>query len=85
MHHGVCQQSFSSFFVFRSVNFFPRKAYALHIPVSALFLFLAAPLLYAGLNSLTVPKEDSLDTLRDKHSRKVNSISVMPQDESSLV
>jgi hypothetical protein len=41
----------------------------MHIPVSALFLFLAAPLIYAGLNAMTVPNVDSIDTLRDRHTR----------------
>ena len=50
-------------------EFFPPKAYALHLPVSAVFIFLAAPLIYAGLNAMTVvPKVNSMDTLQDVHT-----------------
>jgi hypothetical protein len=48
----------------------PLKEYAVHIPVSALFLFLAAPLVYAGLNTMTVPHVDSIDTFCDRHTRR---------------
>ena len=52
-------------------EFFPPKAYALHLPVSAVFIFLAAPLIYAGLNAMTVvPKVNSMDTLQDVHTRR---------------
>jgi hypothetical protein len=51
-------------------NYFPRKEYSLHLPVSAVFFFLAAPLIYAGLNAMTVPKVDSMDTLQDMHTRR---------------
>ncbi|KAG7350991.1 phosphatidylinositol N-acetylglucosaminyltransferase subunit P [Nitzschia inconspicua] len=52
------------------LDYVPRKEYSVHVPVSALFLFLAAPLIYAGLNTTAVPKVDSMDTLQDNHTRR---------------
>ena len=40
------------------------------MPVSALLLFLAAPILYAAFNSTTVPNLDSMDTLQDDYTRE---------------
>jgi hypothetical protein len=57
----------------RGVGYYPQKEYGYQIPVSALFLFLAAPLVYAGFNSLTVPSIDSMDTVCDIHTRKPKS------------
>jgi hypothetical protein len=50
-------------------TYYPKKDYALHIPVTALFLFLAAPFLYAAFNSLTVPDLDSLDAVGDIYTK----------------
>jgi hypothetical protein len=58
----------------RILDYLPRKEYAKHIPVSALFLFLAAPLIYAGLNGMTVPNVESIDTLRDRHTRQEGAV-----------
>lgn len=43
------------------------------MPVSALLLFLATPMLYAAFNSTTVPLLDSTDTLQDDYTRKPTS------------
>jgi hypothetical protein len=43
------------------------------MPVSVVLLFFAAPILYAAMNSLTVPSIDSMDTLRDEYTRKPTS------------
>ena len=45
------------------------KEYAIHTPATALFLFLAAPFLYAAFNSLTVPDLDSPDTVDDVYTK----------------
>lgn len=50
-------------------TYYPNKEYALNVPVTALFLFLAAPFLYAAFNSLTVPEINSLDTVEDVYTR----------------
>ena len=47
------------------------------MPVSALLLFLAAPILYAGANSLVVPDLTSTDTLFDNYTR-------LPADEQAM-
>ena len=69
----------------RAITYFPNKDYALHIPVTALFLFLAAPFLYAAFNSLTVPDLNSLDAVADVHTKsssKTKSLSVkLPSSE----
>jgi hypothetical protein len=51
------------------VIYYPNKDYALQIPVTALFLFLAAPFLYAAFNSLTVPDLNSLDVVEDVYTK----------------
>ena len=65
-----------------AVDTFPAKEYAVLLPVSAVFLFLAAPLIYAGLNSMTVPKADSMDTLQDVHTRYPTIKSTQRTDEA---
>lgn len=50
-------------------TYYPNKDYALHLPVTALFVFLAAPFLYAAFNSFTVPDLDSLDTVGDIYTK----------------
>jgi len=71
-----------------AISYYPNKDYALHIPVTALFLFLSAPFLYAAFNSLTVPDLNSLDAVVDvytKSSSRTKSLSVkLPSPESTL-
>jgi PIG-P len=48
----------------------PHPDYVTHIPVSLLLIFLAVPLLYSAINSMTVPALESLDTIQDKYTRR---------------
>ena len=64
-------------------EYYPRKDYALHMPVSALFLFLAAPLLYAAFNSMTVPDLHSLDTIEDVYTKRSSMERVSSKELSS--
>ena len=57
----------------RSITYYPPKSWSIYIPVSALCIFLAAPILYASLNSSTVPRLDSMDILNDEHTRQSSS------------
>jgi len=62
---------------FRGVNYYPNRDYALHIPVTALFLFLATPLLYAALNSFTVPKLNSIDSVEDVYTKSSSKSQIL--------
>mmetsp|Transcript_10289 Transcript_10289/g.21825 ORF Transcript_10289/g.21825 Transcript_10289/m.21825 type:complete len:135 (-) Transcript_10289:1427-1831(-) len=59
------------------VNYYPNRDYALHIPVTALFLFLATPLLYAALNSFTVPKLNSIDSVEDVYTKSSSKSQIL--------
>jgi len=51
------------------VSYYLKKDYAFYFPVTALFLFFAIPLIYAALNSFTVPQLSSTDTIQDIYTR----------------
>lgn len=53
----------------RHITYYPPKDWSVYLPVSALLLFLSAPILYAAFNSITVPRLDSIDTIKDDYTR----------------
>jgi len=65
------------------VKYCPNKDYALHIPVTALFIFLAAPFLYAAFNSLTVPDINSLDTVEDVYTKSSSRTRLLSKELAS--
>ena len=54
----------------RNITYYPPKSWSIYIPVSALCIFLATPILYATFNSWTVPRLDSMDVLKEVHTRQ---------------
>jgi hypothetical protein len=58
------------FLHFRNIIYYPPKEWAFKIPVAALILFFAIPIVYVWLNSLTVPPTTSSDLLEDQYTRK---------------
>lgn len=58
------------FLATRHITYYPPKAWSVHMPVSALILFLATPILYAAMNSFAVPRLDSNDTISDGYTRQ---------------
>ncbi len=60
--------------------YYPNKEYALHIPVTALFLFLAVPFLYAAFNALTVPNLDSLDAVGDIYTKSSSRTRILSEE-----
>jgi len=63
--------------------YYPNKEYALHAPVTALFLFLAVPFLYAAFNSLTVPDLDSMDAVGDIYTKSSSRSRVLLKEQLS--
>mmetsp|Transcript_3273 Transcript_3273/g.7467 ORF Transcript_3273/g.7467 Transcript_3273/m.7467 type:complete len:132 (-) Transcript_3273:3351-3746(-) len=55
------------------VNYYPNKVYALHVPITAIFIFMATPLLYAAFNSFIVPKINSPDTVEDIYTKSFST------------
>jgi len=51
------------------ITYYPPKSLAAILPTWFLCLFVAAPLLYGAVNVMSSPCFDSVDTLRDKHTR----------------
>jgi hypothetical protein len=50
-------------------TYYPKKDYALLIPVTTLLLFLAAPMLYGAFNFSIVPDINSLNTIEDVYTK----------------
>lgn len=66
-----------------SVNYYPSKEHGLYLPVTALFLFLATPLLYAAINTLTVASLDSMDAVEDIYTKSLSTPRSHSQPECS--
>ena len=52
------------------ITYYPPQEIAAHLPTLAIALFIAAPIIYAGLNFLSAPAPSSLDTLWDEYARE---------------
>lgn len=75
--------SFLSRYATSGRDYIPNKVHATQLPVAALCLFLAIPLIYAGLNATTVPKVDSMDTLQDRHTRRPTAAATATSDANT--
>mmetsp|Transcript_653 Transcript_653/g.1367 ORF Transcript_653/g.1367 Transcript_653/m.1367 type:complete len:152 (-) Transcript_653:1049-1504(-) len=68
--------------------YYPKREYALHLPVTALFIFLAIPFWYAALNTFTGPKLHSIDTIEDVYTKLSSTPQILsrkiPSHQSSL-
>ena len=64
--------SFRQIFGQRGINYYPSKSIAYHIPAYIASLLVAVPLMYAGLNILASPAQDSLETIVDVYSKESN-------------
>ena len=61
---------FDFFIFYRNITYHAPKEWAVHVPVSAIILFFAVPIIYSGMNSLTVAPLTSLDNITDDYTRK---------------
>lgn len=57
-------------FFCRGITYYPPKSWAVLIPSSLVFAFVAAPMIYAACNILATPKVDSIHTIWDEHARE---------------
>jgi hypothetical protein len=59
------------------ITYYPEKSWSITIPVYISCLFVAAPIIYSIINRLSVPRVDSIDTVRDDFTR-------LPPEATSL-
>jgi hypothetical protein len=52
-----------------NITYYPDKSWSIVIPVSVVGVFCAAPIIYSIVNLLSVPRVESIDTVRDDYTR----------------
>jgi phosphatidylinositol glycan class P protein len=60
------------------ITYYPEKSWAITVPMTLIGLFVATPVAYAFVNTLSVPSVDSMDTIVDKYTRIQKPQAVAP-------